>query len=196
VAGADLLLGVLRLALEEGALQGEGLAAFSRALHERARRLLEEQGRALREENAWRREAMAGLEERARALEQENAWRRDSMVSQQESVRALEDESSWRREAMASQQESLRSLEAESSWRREAIAGLEEVVRALQKQVEGLGVEQRKSAEAHDRLRAHHREVLGRVVAELLAVSSLRFPGLGFRKRLAALAERLGPETK
>jgi hypothetical protein len=77
VGDADLLSEVLRLAQEEGALEGEALVAFARALRERADLILQERVRALEEESAWRREAMAGLETRAAGLaaERENAMR-------------------------------------------------------------------------------------------------------------------------
>lgn len=173
---ADLLLDVLRLARDEGALEGEGLTAFSRALEERARLILGERLLAVEEENAWRREAMAGLEASVRSLEKENAWRGQAMTGLEENVRSLTGESAWRREAMASLEQSVRALEAE---------------------IEGLRAEHRESSQAHDRLLTHHRDVLGRIVAELMATSAVRFPGLrGVRQKLAALADLLRRETQ
>jgi hypothetical protein len=158
----DLLMDVLRLAREEGALDGEGLTAFSQALEDRARLILAEQLGELQQENTWRREAMAGLEE---------------------SVRSLTDETVWRRQAVASLEEALRTLEKESAWRAEAMASLQ--------------ADLQKAAQAHGAILAHHRDVLGRVVAELLAISALRFPGLrGVRQRLVTLAELLRRETQ
>jgi chromosome segregation ATPase len=162
LSSIDLLMDVLRLARDEGALDGEGLTAFSRALEERARLILTEQLGELQRENAWRREAMAGLEE---------------------SVRSLTDETVWRRQAMASLEEALRMLEKETAWRRESMTSLQ--------------ADLQKAAQAHEAILTHHRDVLGRVVAELLAISAVRFPGLrGVRQRLVTLAEVLRRETQ
>ena len=60
----DLLTEVLRLAQQEGALEGEALEAFLTALRERAELIVEER----LAENAWRRESMAGLETELRAV--------------------------------------------------------------------------------------------------------------------------------
>jgi hypothetical protein len=60
----DLLADVLRLAQREGALEGEALEAFLTALRERAELIVAQR----LEENAWRRESMAGLEAELRAV--------------------------------------------------------------------------------------------------------------------------------
>jgi ABC-type transporter Mla subunit MlaD len=178
-----LLMDVLRLARDEGALDGEGLTAFSQALEERARLILTEQLGELQRDNAWRREAMAGLEESVRSLTDENAWRREAMTGLEESVRSLTEETVWRRQAVASLEEALRTLEKETAWRRESMASLQ--------------ADLQKAAQAHEAILTHHRDVLGRAVAELLAISAVRFPGLrGVRQRLVTLAELLRGETQ
>jgi hypothetical protein len=64
MSGEDLLADVLRLAQREGALQGDALEAFLTALRERADLIVAQR----LEENAWRRESMAGLEAELRAV--------------------------------------------------------------------------------------------------------------------------------
>jgi hypothetical protein len=64
MSGQDLLADVLRLAQREGALEGDALEAFLTALRERAEIIVAER----LEENAWRRESMAGLEAELRAV--------------------------------------------------------------------------------------------------------------------------------
>ncbi len=86
--------------------------------------------------------------------------------------------------------ERVRALEAENAWRRESMAGLEESLAAAQAQ----GLE---ASQAHDRLLAHHRDVLGRTVAELEAL--VRLPAhqwLERRRRLRDLAESLEGELR
>jgi hypothetical protein len=60
----DLLTEVLKLAQQEGALEGEALESFLTALRERAELIVEERLK----ENVWRRESMAGLEAELRAV--------------------------------------------------------------------------------------------------------------------------------
>jgi chromosome segregation ATPase len=176
VTDADLLRDLLELARREDLLQGESLEAFARALYERAALVLEERIRAVEEENAWRRESMAGLEERVRGLEAESAW-------QQETVAGLH--------------QSVRSLEGERAWARETMAALQDAVRALSDEKASLEGERQKATRAHDDLLAHHRDVVGQVVREVLGVSSLSVLQLRqARRRLAALAELLRPEAK
>jgi hypothetical protein len=117
----DLLGDILRLAGQEGALQGHALRAFADALRARAALVIAErvaeaeaQAQTLERENAWRRETVARLEE-------ENAWRRQSLAELEQSRHALEREAGWRRETAA-------ELEKEVSWRRETAAGLEKEV--------------------------------------------------------------------
>jgi hypothetical protein len=71
----DPLADVLDLARQEGALEGEGMAAFRAALRERADLVLAER--------------LEPLETRRRALEAETAWRRDAMTTLEASVRSL-----------------------------------------------------------------------------------------------------------
>ncbi|HXY41665.1 MAG TPA: hypothetical protein VEQ10_18450 [Vicinamibacteria bacterium] len=115
---SELLTEVLRLARQEGALEGDALRSFAEALAERAELIVEERlsrEQTLVRELEWRRETLA-------SLEQELSWRREAMAS-------LGQELSWYREAMA-------SLEQELSWRREAMASLEQQATALQRELE------------------------------------------------------------
>ncbi len=110
-----------------------------------------------------------GLRERADLVIEERVTRAEAQV------RRLEQEVTWRRETNE-------ALERENAWRREANEALERVVA-------GLRAEFATSAEAHDRLLSHHRDVLGRVAAELAAVAALPFYSLrSARRRLVSLA--------
>jgi chromosome segregation ATPase len=176
------------LAAAENALEGPGLAAFAAALNERARLILDERVRGLERESSWRRETIAGLEERVLALEKESSWRRDTIAGLEEQVLALEKESSWRRDTIAGLEEQVLALEQEISWQRETTARLEE-------QSARLRTEGQIASQAHDKLLAHHRQVLGMVTTELDAIGSLPFTRLRqVRRRLKALAESLRAE--
>jgi hypothetical protein len=157
----DSLLEVLRLARAEGALEGEGLLAFARGLRERAELVIQARlGRA---------------EEQVRRLEEEDAWRRETIAGHEETIRQLEQENTWRRETIAGHEETIRQLEQENAWRRESGDG---------------------ASQAHDKLLAHHRDVLGRVARELAAVAALPLYSLpSARRRLAALAAAISGET-
>ena len=94
---------VLELARREGALAGEGLAAFLEGLRERARvvlaerferledrqRLLEAEAASLRREIDWRRESMAALKENVRALGQQAERLSDELRRASEAHNAL-----------------------------------------------------------------------------------------------------------
>ncbi len=163
----DALLEVLRLARAEGALEGEGLEAFARGLRERADLVIEER--------------VARAEAQVRRLEQEVTWRR-------ETNEALERETAWRREANEGLEQTNAALERENTWRQETNEALERVVASLRAEVAT-------SAEAHDRLLSHHRDVLGRVAAELAAVAALPFYSLrSARRRLVSLAATIRGE--
>jgi chromosome segregation ATPase len=185
----DLLAEILALAEQEGALEGDRLEAFVKGLQERARRLIAERveraetrRRDLEGENAWRTEAMATLEASVRSLEAENGWQRENAGN-------LEREASWRREAMV-------ALEAELNWRREEMASLEDGLRALESEARALKDEWEKSSAAHETLLAHHREVLFRLGAQLLEVSSLSPLRIReARRRLRSLAEQVRAGT-
>lgn len=89
-ADADPLAAFLKLAQQEGALEGENLEAFLTGLRERAGRVIAERlGRAetklrvLETENQWQREAMATLTASVNSLEGERAWLRESVDSLQ-----------------------------------------------------------------------------------------------------------------
>ena len=62
------------------------------------------------------------------------------------------------------------AFERESRWKQEVIAGIEEEIRRLRAEMEALGREGDKAAQAHDRLLAHHRDVLRNVVEVLDAL--------------------------
>jgi hypothetical protein len=165
----DPLSEVLELASREGALQGEGLAAFLDALRERARLVLAER---VERQEARLRELEAGL-------------------------RSLEAEAAWRRDAMGTLEAGLRSLEAEAAWRRESMASLEESVRALGQEAERLSDERRRASEAHGALLAHHRELVERVAAELVSIASLSpLRARQARRRLRDLAGLLRTDTR
>lgn len=174
MSDGELLKDLVRLAREEGLLEGEGLEAFVGALQERAQRIVEERLGSLEAEKTWRREAIRGLET-------ENRWRREAMAG-------IESEIAWRREAMA-------ALEREIAWRRETVAHLEDAFRALEARALELQTGRGEAERAHQALLEHHRKVLGLVVAELQEVASLPLVrGRAARRRLAALARLLGPE--
>lgn len=117
---------------------------------------------------ALRERARLILEERVRPLE--------------ERLAALEKENAWRREAME-------GLEKENAWMRR------EQIGSLKNEIDALRSEGQTASAAHDRLLAHHRAVLGRVV-EALREASAALPW-GFRRArelLAELAAALGRE--
>lgn len=121
---AALALEVLRLARAEGALEGDGLASFARALAERAELV---------------------LAERAARTERE----------------------------------------------------LREVIADLERQASGLREEHARASAAHDSLLAHHRDVLGQVIKELVEVAALPIYRRGEgRRRLEHLLAVLRAEAK
>ena len=123
-----------------------------------------------------------GLRARAELVIEERVGRSES------ELRRLEGEVAWRRETIAGQEETIRQLAQENAWRQETTA-------TLQAELGALRAERDSSAQAHDHLLAHHRDVLGRAAAELTAVADLSF--LSWRKarrRLAALATALRGE--
>ena len=206
MAQAELLKDVLDLARREKALEGEALVAFASALRERARlvlaeriapleeriRALEAHARAVDEENAWRREAMAGLERSVRALEEDNVFRRGEL---DRAVQSHEEERALRQAAMEGLQHSVSTLEAENGWRRETTEGLERSVRGLGVELAAVAADHGRATAAHDELRAHHRAVVRQVITEVLAVAALPFVRGQARKRLMSLARVLGPEA-
>lgn len=70
----DILDRLLRLADVEGALTGDGLAAFAEGLRERARLVLHERVQPLEER-------IQALEAAVAALEKETAWRSEAMAA-------------------------------------------------------------------------------------------------------------------
>ncbi len=171
----DLLAEILALAGREGALEGDRLEAFVKGLRERAQRIIAE-----RVERA---------ETRRRDLEVENAWRKEAMATLEAGVRSLEAESGWQRANAG-------NLERELDWRREALASLEDGLRALESEARALKDEWAKSSAAHETLLAHHREVLFRLGAQLLEISSLSpLRTREARRRLRSLAEQVRADT-
>jgi predicted nuclease with TOPRIM domain len=179
---ADPLAEFLKLAQQEGALEGENLEAFLTGLRERANRVIAERlGRAetkltvLESENQWQRDAVA-------ALEGEKAWLRETLG-------ALEGEKAWLRETTD-------ILEGENARLRETIGTLEAQAIQRRGEIENAGEERRKASAAHESLLTHHRELMARLVAqigEIAALSPLRAHEV--RRRLRALADLLRAET-
>ena len=141
----DALDRLLELVRGEGTSSAEGLAAFADGLRERARLVLEERVRP--------------LEERIRALEV--------------SVASLEREAAWRQEAMAGLEVSVASLEREAAWRQEAMAGLEAEVAGLKGEALALREAWDTAAASHEKLLAHHRDVVSRAVQRFAAAALL-----------------------
>ncbi|HVO10225.1 MAG TPA: hypothetical protein VMX54_05665 [Vicinamibacteria bacterium] len=207
---SDLLNEVLRLARQEGALEGDGLRAFAEALAERAELIVRERlsrQQALEREVEWQRGTLASLEqelswrrETAASHEQELSWRREAMASLEEQAASLRRELEWRRESLASleqelswRRESMASLQEENDWRRRAMEALESQLGQIHADLRTLRDEKEAASSAHDRLLQHHREVLARMRSALGAVAGARFyrwPEV--RRRLAALAAELG----
>lgn len=168
----EVLRRVLEAARAEGALEGERLAEFARALQERAELILAERVTELERELAWRREAMAGLEQRAQGLADENAWRR-------EALQGLADENAWRREAM-------QGLEARSS-------RLQADLAASRADLEAAAGTER----AYRELLSHHHGLLGRLASDLdraAELSVLRLRAL--RALLRQMAEALRQDAR
>jgi hypothetical protein len=196
----DVLGEVLRLAGQEGGLEGDRLTAFTAALKERAALVVQEveaRLEALERENTWRREAMATLEQSQLALKEETTWRRAT-------ADRLEEENAWRREAMGALEQSQRALEEEAIWRRATADRLEEEnawrresQAQMEKEAEWLRTARAGADDAHGRLVSHHRGVLERVAAELCAVAALPFwRRRAARRRLLALAALIREETR
>ncbi len=196
----EVLRRVLEAARAEGALEGERLAEFARALQERAELILAERVTELERELAWRREAMAGLEQRAQGLADENAWRREAM-------QGLADENAWRREAMqgladenAWRREALQGLAEENAWRREAMQGLEARSSRLQADLAASRADLEAAAgteRAYRELLSHHHGLLGRLASDLdraAELSVLRLRAL--RTLLRQMAEALRQDAR
>jgi chromosome segregation ATPase len=178
VSDGELLKDLVRLAREEGVLEGEGLEAFAGALQERARRIVEERLGSLEAETAWRREAMRGLE-------LENQWRREAMTGteremawRREAMAGLERENTWRREEMDGLQrenewrrEAVEALQRENTWRREAAEALQRENAWRREAVEGL---ERESAWRREAMTGLERENAGRLEALARLEESLR----------------------
>jgi hypothetical protein len=92
-------------------------------------------------------------------------------------------------ERLARLEERVRTLDQENAWRRESMASLGA---ASERQHAVLAA----AVEAHERLLAHHRGVLERVAAELLAAADLPlWRRRAARRRLVALAALLRQEV-
>src|SRR5512141_908035 len=109
-----------------------------------------------------------GLRERAELVIEERLGRAE------EQVRRLEAEVAWR-------QQTIRQLEQENAWRRETNEALAAELTALRAARDA-------AVGAHDRLLSHHRDVLGRVAAELAAIAALPLYSLrSVRRRVTSL---------
>ncbi len=175
----EVLRRVLEAARAEGALEGERLAEFARALQERAELILAERVTELERELAWRREAMAGLEQRARGLADENAWRREAM-------QGLADENARGRQAM-------QGLADENAWRRQAMQGLEAGLSGLQAALDASRADLEAAAgteRAYRELLSHHHGLLGRLAGDLERAA--RLPVLRLRELRALLRQLAG----
>ena len=193
---ADPLAAFLKLARQEGALEGENFEAFVKGFRERADRVVAERlGRA---------------ETRLRALETENQGQRDSVTS-------LEGERAWLREILATLEqerdwlrEILPTLEQERDWLRETIGGLEGEKARLRESlgtleadailrtraIEDAGEERQKASAAHEALLAHHRALMSRLAGQLGEIASLSpLRAREVRRRLGVLADLLRADT-
>lgn len=125
---------------------------------------------------ALRQRARLVLDERVRVLEERNA--------------ILGRENAWR-------EETVRNLQEENRWRQGAMEMLEAQAASLEREIQAVREEWQKAAAAHDRLLAHHRQLVARFAGALGAL-----PGelpWGFRrvkKRLAELAAALRKELE
>ena len=179
----EVLREVLEAARAEGALDGERLVEFARALQERAELILAGRVDELDRELSWRREAMSSLTARVQELKDENA------VLEQR-AKGLARENAWRRESAEGLERRAQGLERELSWRVETLAGLERSVSELQA---GLA----KTEQAYEKLLAHHHELLGRLAGDL--EQAARLPVLRLRElraRLLGLAGALRRDAR
>jgi len=172
---ADPLAGFLKLALQEGALEGENLEAFLTGLRERAERIIAERlGRA---------------ETKLRSLETENQWQREAMATLTASVNSLEGEKAWLRDTIG-------NLEGEKGGLREAIGTLETEAILRREEIERVREERRKASAAHESLLTHHRELMARLAGQLREIASLSpLRAQEVRRRLRALADLLRADT-
>ena len=179
----EVLREVLEAARAEGALEGERLVEFARALQERAGLILAGRVDELERERAWRSEAMAGLAARVQGLKDENA------VLEQRAL-GLARENAWRRESAEGLERRAEGLERELSWRVETLTGLERSVNDLRA---GLA----KTEQAYGELLAHHHELLGRLAGDLEQGAQLPVLRLReLRARLLGLAEALRRDAR
>lgn len=180
----DLLTEVLKLARRQGALEGEDLEAFVTGLRARAERVVAERlGRSetelgvLRNENQWRKDAMAAFAESVRSLEAENAWLRDTIGN----LEAERQEATVVRESLVAQHEAERQQAAVAH---EALFAQQEA-------------ERRKASVSHEALLAHHQELMARFADQLGDIASLSPLRAGeIRRRLRALAALLRADTR
>ena len=214
---ADPLAAFLKLAQQEGALEGETLEAFVTGLRERAGRVIAERlGRAetklrvLETENQWQKDTVTSLEGAMATLEGEKAWLRETIAT-------LERERDWLREThavleqeKACLRETHLALEGEKSWLRETVGHLEgekaqllETIGTLETEaiqqteaIEDAGKEREKASAAHESLLIHHRDLMAQLASQLGEIASLSpLRAREVRRRLRVLADLLRADT-
>ena len=123
------------------------------------------------EERAWRVEIEAALRAELSTLREDKgrADREllDSRQQEERTQRALLAEREWR-------QSEVRAIHEEAQWRAESQRSLEREVAALRDEIASLRREWEAAAGAHDRLFAHHRDVLRQLAESLEGVQGLR----------------------
>jgi chromosome segregation ATPase len=171
----DLLEALLRTALADDALDARTLPRFAEALRARAARILAER--------------VQPIEERAAAFEKESGWRAELIAGLEKEKAYLEGERDLLRGENARRDEQIASLKAE----REAL--IAESGR-LREEMEALRAEGRTTAEAHDRLAAHHRATARRLAAAIETLpAELPWSYRRVRARLLELVEILRKEA-
>jgi chromosome segregation ATPase len=192
----DVLEEILSAALHEKAIAPDGIADFAAGLRDRARLILEERLRPLKDrvdtlekENAWRASAIVSLtDENARVVD-ENLRVKDENARVQDEIVRLKAENARAKEAHARILDEVRQLKEESR-------AVQDECRRLKGEMEGLRAEWRTASVAHDRLLEHHRGLMRGAAEALAAVAELPVWRRGeARARLADLAAALRRDT-
>jgi len=188
----DVLEEILSAALHEKAIAPDGIADFAAGLRDRARLILEERLRPLKDrvdtlekENAWRASAILSLtDENARVVDEnlqvkdENARVKDEKERVKDENRRVKDENARVRKEHAGLMEEVRQLKDEC--------------RRLKEEMEAVRAEWRTASAAHDRLLQHHRGLIRGAAESLEAVADLPVWKRGqARARLAEMAATL-----
>lgn len=192
----DVLEEILSTALREGAIGQGSIADFAAGLRDRARIVLDERLRPLRErvatlekENDWRASAIASLTDENGRVVDENRRVKDENARVRDEIGRLKDENRRVKEENAGHIDEVGRLKDES--RR-----VQDECRRLKEEIEGVRAEWRTASSAHDRLLAHHRAVVRGVADSLVRVAALPvWKRAEARARLADLADALGRDT-